>query len=368
MSIQQLQLQHFRNIAQADLCLHPEWNVIIGDNASGKTSLLESIYYLGRGRSFRAKNTASLIQKQANQPSDHEPDHCLVTGKIRLADQLHQLGIRRDTTSTVVRIDGQTAQSAVQLARYLPVLFVGPDIHQLITEGPAVRRRFMDWGVFHLNEQFIGYWQRYQSALKQRNALLRSHRSLPDNASGWHIALDQTAQEIDMMRDEFVLMLSEAFDSVMDLLLPTVSVSMRYRRGWPDDQSLSSILARDWSADQTYGHTRYGPHRAEIALKVEGKPAVERLSQGQRKLTAIALLVAQSYVFGETTTQRVALLIDDLAAELDAENVEKTLTLFQQLNAQCFLTATDRDAIRYIRDYDHQEWGIHNGVIEPYNV
>jgi DNA replication and repair protein RecF len=355
LSLSEVKLSGFRNLTETDVKFHENWNVITGDNATGKTSLLEALYYLGRGRSFRAKNPSEMIQQQQNE--------LVVSGAVSIYQESVRIGIKRDKQSTLVRINGETTSSAAQLARYIPILFIGPESHKLITEGPAVRRKFMDWGVFHLNENFLPIWQRYQTALKQRNALLRNNnQTLPASLNSWHITLQDTADQIDVMREEFIMMLEEAFSKVLQILLPEIEIALSYKKGWGDNE-LATILDNEWQSDCSYGHTRSGPHRADIQMKVNGKPAAERLSKGQLKLTSIALLISQSYVFGETAVSQLLLLVDDLPAELDAQNRDIVLNLFAQLDAQLFITATDIDLLPMLKKQQHSHFKLEQGNI-----
>lgn len=169
MPLTRLTIQDLRCIGAAELELHPRLNLFVGPNGSGKTSLLEAVYCLGRGRSFRTRRLATLIRKGSE---------CLrVVGEARQTTDLVTLGLEARAGETRLRARGAAAASAATLAEYHRPQVIDPDIHKLLEEGPGRRRRYLDWGVFHVEPRFLETWQRYHRALKQRNAALRGRGS-----------------------------------------------------------------------------------------------------------------------------------------------------------------------------------------------
>ena len=166
MSLRRVQVTDFRCLQSAALELDPRFTLISGPNASGKTSLLEALYVLGRGRSFRTRRLEHLIR--------HGTAQFVVFGEVQTADRRIPLGVEGTDGGVRAKNWRCKAASLAELALLLPVQIIDPEVHRLIEEGPSRRRRFLDWGVFHVDQLFIGHWQRFHQALKQRNAALKS--------------------------------------------------------------------------------------------------------------------------------------------------------------------------------------------------
>ena len=166
MSLALLRLRDFRAIRSAELVLHPRLNLITGANGSGKTTVLEGIYLLGRGRSFRNRHTEHLIRHGERQFWLH--------GRTA-PEPGHLIGIECHVdTGLKARIDERAASSLAELSQAFPVQIIEPGIHRLVEDGPTQRRRWVDWAVFHVEPQFVGSWQVYMRSLKQRNAALKA--------------------------------------------------------------------------------------------------------------------------------------------------------------------------------------------------
>ena len=152
MSLKQFRVSGFRCLAESDFAPDPALNLIAGPNASGKTSLLEAIFYIGRGRSFRASGNRELIQSGQKGFT--------LYGEIQNGDVIHRAGVEVEAGQRRIRIDGEVGTSA-GLAGFLPVQAIDPEIHNLVQGGPEFRRQFLDWGVFHVKHSFLDAWRRY---------------------------------------------------------------------------------------------------------------------------------------------------------------------------------------------------------------
>ena len=163
MRLTQLNITNFRNIDNAELTPVHGVNLIIGDNASGKTSLLEAIYYLSHVRSFRTQHVTDLIQRQ-------NPYLQLVANIETIEEKTIPLGIRRSRNKSQIRVNKQPVKRVSDIAAQFPVLAIHPDSYKLITGSASQRRQYLDWGVFHVEHGFFQAWQRFKKALAQRNA------------------------------------------------------------------------------------------------------------------------------------------------------------------------------------------------------
>src|SRR5690348_7437903 len=171
MSVSRLQLRDFRCFESVELDLSARANLIHGDNASGKTSLLEALFFLSRGRSFRTRSAEKLVR--------HGAEGFLLSAQTVDPAGTVPVGIARTTAGLEARVGGAPAQSLAQLSERMPVQLLDSSAHQLIEGGPRHRRQFLDWGVFHVEPSFLAAWRRYQRALKQRNTLLRQRAAEP---------------------------------------------------------------------------------------------------------------------------------------------------------------------------------------------
>ena len=321
MTLSRLQVTDFRCLQSAQLELDPHFSLISGPNASGKTSLLEAIYVLGRGRSFRTRRLEHLMR--------HGFERFVVFGEVDTAHRRVPMGVEGSRAGIRAQIDGDKPASLAELALQLPVQIIDPEVHHLIEEGPSHRRRFLDWGVFHVEQSFVGHWQRYQQVLKQRNAALKA-RQPRAIVSVWDSDLVRSGELLTAARSRYVVALSPCAQSIGRNLLG-MDLSLTYRSGWSKDNSMAEALEQSWSHDQDTGATQIGPHRAELAIRLDGTAVKDRVSRGQQKLLAAALLIAQIKLFPEASPVQPSLLLDDPAAELDDERLGG---LIQEVSSQ----------------------------------
>lgn len=338
MAIQSLQIRHVRNLEHVILNNCARINVFTGPNGSGKTSLLESIYLLGRGRSFRHTKLGAVIH--------HLAARCVVYGEISQPDgSVTTAGVMRSRgENQLFKINGEPVFTTSRLADVLPLQLVDADTFSLLEGGPRIRRQFLDWGVFHVEHEFLGAWRRIQRALKHRNALLRHGRIDASELEPWEADLAAHAEVVDGFRSRYVARLQPLFLAILARLLEKEDFQLTYRRGWPEGQSLLSLLHHDRQKDGLAGTTHSGPHRADLDIRLSGKPAGDVLSRGQEKLLVYALRIAQGQLLHQLTGKTCVYLVDDLPAELD---IQRRQRLCQELGEGCsqlFVTATDPDS------------------------
>jgi DNA replication and repair protein RecF len=312
-SLRRVQVTDFRCLQSAVLDLDPRFTLISGANASGKTSLLEALYVLGRGRSFRTRRLEHLIR--------HGAERFVVFGEVETADRQIRVGVEGSTAGMRAQIGGAKASSLAELAMVLPVQIIDPEIHRLIEEGPSRRRRFLDWGVFQLFhvEQFVGHWQRYHQALRQRNAALKSRQS-DAVVTSWEGDLLRFGELLTDARSRYVALLAPHAEIISRSLLG-MDLELTYRPGWARDQHFAEALEQSRSHDEASGATQVGPHRAELSIRLNGQGVKDRISRGQQKLLAAALLMAQLKLFPDDALLQPSLLLDDPAAELDDDRL-----------------------------------------------
>ena len=326
MSLAELRIENLRCVESAALEFSPELNLIAGENGAGKTSILEAMFLLGRGRSFRTRSSERLIR--------HGSTTLTVFGRTDDVPP-KQAGVEIAADGgTRARINGENAQSLLELSGVLPVQAIDPEIHKLVDQGPERRRRWLDWLVFHVEPTFGLHWARYNRALKQRNAALRAGAI---ETKAWDPELIRNGEAITASRQQalerLLPRLSETFQR-----FGALDVNAGFFSGWAAGMPLEESLRANTDRDRARGMTTSGPHRADVKLKRTNRVARETLSRGQQKLTAIAMIVSQLQLLQDELGMSAVLLLDDPAAELDEKNLRR---LFDELaSLRCQMIAT----------------------------
>lgn len=335
MILTHLALQQFRHFDRYEWAPSATCNFIFGANGSGKSSVLEAIYLLAMGRSFRNNQLSALIQ--------HEASAFQVVGQWQNDfDRPITIGFakQRQHGGNEIHLDGRVIHGLSELVRLVPVQLIHHESFHLLDAGPQCRREFLDWGVFHSEPRFYPAWQRYQRALKQRNAALKRQQTVAE-LSLWNQELTLQAEMIHSLRQGYLQALLPHFEAMLAKLLPIDQLHIQYLPGWDVEFPLETILERHYARDRQLGYSQHGPHRADLKVKWHQHDADHVLSRGQQKLVSYALRLAQSQLLRDNCGKRVVLLIDDLPAELDAQKIDQALQLLLDLRCQLFITAVD---------------------------
>jgi DNA replication and repair protein RecF len=385
LSLTELTVDDLRCIEHAELRLHPGHNLIWGGNGSGKTSLLESIFLLGRGRSFRTRNSERLIRhgrdrlvvfgrtaESASTTSGSSSDSSRLPGSRDSADEPHHsafgtagllgeaLGVQVSRSDgTIARISGATARSLTELTQAFPVQVIDPGVHKLVEEGGHRRRRWMDWAVFHVEHQFGDWWLRYTRILKQRNAALRTQ---PAQVSVWDTELARVGELIADSRRRFVESLLPYWRESVGAL-SGLEPELHYFKGWAQDVSLAEALVASKARDESKRLTHPGPHRADVIVRMNGRPAREVLSRGQQKLVAVAMTLAQLNLLQEATQTTPTLLLDDPAAELDGDHLRRFIEQVMRLRSQLVLTSLHSES--HLFGTPNRVFHVEQGRVQP---
>ncbi len=233
MSLRYFTATNFRCLTSTVFEVAPQYNLIHGQNASGKTSILEAIAYLGRAKSFRGAGPQELIS--------HGETEFLLLGKVETEARLATVGIRNSKEGLEVKIDGDRKTSAAALAGLLPLQVIDPDIHNLVAGGPEQRRRYLDWIAFHVEQAYPERWRRFRRALKQRNAALRDG-AVQSAIAAWDREFLEAAAEVDQIRCRVLNIAQEPLEHTGTALLGG-AVRFEYRQGWANQQTLGEALA-----------------------------------------------------------------------------------------------------------------------------
>jgi DNA replication and repair protein RecF len=316
MRLLQLRAENYRLFRELSLQPQRRLSFVFGANAAGKTSLLEAVYTLARGKSFRG-NAQSDLAGAAGR-------HWRVTGRLAAADDLPQrrLGVQWQDGVTQLRVDGRDATS-LELLGALIVQILEPGMHRMLQDGPTYRRSFLDWGVFHVEPSFMPTWRRYRRALRQRNQVLRQSGSDRELAA-WEPELAESGELLTVQRQQHLATVGPAAAGRLERLLDEGHWQFELQPGWARGQTLAESLARGRAGDRRLGTTQSGPHRAEVRIRAGDHGIKHRISRGQQKLLIAALLLAQSEAVASALGRAPLLLIDDFGAEL-AEHFQQAL-------------------------------------------
>ena len=352
MTIERFSLSGIRNIQDVSINAHGRIIFFQGRNGSGKTSLIEGLYLLGRGSSFRST----------------ELDHAINFKKdsfvcfAQLSDG-RKIGVSRDKTTKVtrVRLDGEPTKSLSELAAQLPLLLVTPLTFDLINGSPSIRRRFLDWGVFHVEPEYKMVWQRWRKLLLQRNKLLKNGRMSDSEIKPWTKQYIDNSEQIDRYRSKFFERLLEVMKSNLEegssfTKELAEQTTFRYDKGWSKHSSLEEQLVRSFETDLKRGFTSMGPHKADLRFSCHGISAKEVLSRGQQKVLITHLLLAQLELLKSMRGLNCVVLIDDLGAELDESNQRQLISTLLEKEAQIFTTVVEKDQMFVLNDFLKEQY------------
>lgn len=351
MVIRSLKASRFRCLAEAELEFDAQYNLIFGQNASGKTSLLEALAYLGRGKSFRGAPAQAVVQ--------HGERDFTVFGRVLQGGREVSVGVRNGRETLEVRIDGEPGKGIADLAGILPLQVIDPEVHSLVAGGPEQRRRYVDWMVFHVEPAYLVAWRRFRRVLKQRNSLLKqgANRRVLDS---WDEEFVGLAGEIDRFRRDVLELALPEIEGVAATLLDD-EVALSYQRGWKAGLSLSDALEASRERDQQTGSSQVGPHRAELRIAASERQARRLVSRGQQKLLASALILGACDVVQTAAERPLLLLMDDPAAELDRASLGRILDGAVNLGTQLIVTSLDPELIEF--PSEPRRFHVEHGVV-----
>lgn len=330
MAINCIKIDHFRNIDQISINLCAHFNLFYGNNGSGKTSLLEAIYYLSTNRSFRTHLNQRIIQFDHND--------------FVLYAELHDeqsIGIQKSLNDGAkIKLSGEYLKQAAELARQLPMVLLNYDSFDIFTGGSEKRRQLMDWLMFHVEPNFSKYWQRYYRALKQRNLALKQRLSR-DEIEIWNHDLIEMAKNVHELRQKHI---ETYFNKTLEIargLLPHLPLNISYQSGFKTNEPFDETLKAQFIEDCRRGYTRYGIHRADLEFKTDNGLVRDVFSRGQQKALLLAACLGQIAAYSALSEEprSTVVLIDDIAAELDKGVLSRVIETLENFKSQVLMTS-----------------------------
>lgn len=356
MRLDSLSISRVRNLSQVFLQPSVKVNVIYGDNAVGKTALLESIYLLSKARSFRTSRITDLIQ--------HGHQEIMVTGAIRCDNSvLVKTGVRKAIQGTEIKYDSEQVKTVSQQARNVIVQAVVPDNTKLLTGSPKERRKWMDWAQFHVEHDYLKVWHSYYRALRSRNALLRRHASEKEFFV-WENMMASSSKTLTNMWQGYLNRLQKYYQEIVTEF-PCVNVEFSMKKDRIIAGSFLQYLQSNRQSDMKAGFTQQGLHKMDIEFRsrvktesrTQSKDIKKIFSRGQIKLFVTLLAIAQSRLMQAEMGVIPIMLVDDLDSELDQKMVSMLLRLLCQQGNQLFITTIDPKNIvldTVLRDEQHK--------------
>jgi DNA replication and repair protein RecF len=375
--VRSLKLRAVRNLGAIAIEPGARFNVFHGDNAQGKTSLLEAIYALCTLRSFRTHRLAELVSFGSERAS--------LAATVERNGLSHHYELLVAPRGRSARVDGKVVRPLSRyFGQFTVVLFAPEDL--LVPRGtPADRRRFLDRAVFNRAPGHLVHVQAYEKVLRSRNQVLKSHRErsggpLRDLLAVYDDQLARTGARLVAARKRYLDELRAGFQAAFVAIARTgAAADLRYDAAWPEGAAgaaaaaeeefaagLRALLARSLSRDLARGITTVGPHRDDLQFILDGRPAAAYASQGQLRALVLAWKTAELLLLERTHGDPPVLLLDDVSSELDRSRNEYLFEFISNCPSQCFITTTHPGHI--LLSADRLDFAVRAGVITPQNT
>ena len=361
MTLRDISILNFKNIAEASLDFSDNVNCFIGDNGMGKTNLLDAIYYLSFCKSYTGQGDSSLLR--------HGADMMMVQGRYLRREQEETVSIGyKPGRRKVVKRGGKEYDKLSRHIGLLPLVMVSPADWELIRGTGEERRRFVDQIIAQGDGEYMAHLIRYARGVENRNVMLRRGLRDPLLFETIEQQLCVSATYIHRARIAWIEEFSPIFlEYYRQISASAETVSLSYRSHLNDDVAMQEVLDRNRGRDAVLGYTSVGVHRDDVELMLDGHPMRKIGSQGQCKTYTVAMRLAQ-YDFMKRTNGGVTplLLLDDIFDKLDARRVENIIGVVAgDTFGQIFITDTNRTHLDHIirrMGKDYRTWSVKEGI------
>lgn len=313
MFLESIKTCNFRNLKPTKINLSKDLTIISGNNAAGKSSIIEAIVFLLSGRSFRTTKQTTLIT--------HNSEELSTFGQFSSGLRVG-IGINRVENKKTIKIDGKVIQSLSEIASIYPVQVLCPESYHLIDSGPLERRKYLDWLLFHVEHNYHKEWISFNRLLKQRNRCLKEQQQKRNNTAldVWDVQFIRYAEELTTKRSNILVRLTPLIIKTLNTLTfeCVEDLSFSYYSGYTG--KLKQRLRESRERDIAVGSTQFGPHKADLKIKTKGRMVKDVLSRGQKKILINGLFISQTQELKNETSKDSLFIIDDFSSELDESN------------------------------------------------
>lgn len=357
MIIKSLELKDFRNYEALSIALDPGVNIFYGDNAQGKTNILESIYMCSTGKSHRGAKDREIIL------FDHDESHIRMMVEGKKGCRRIDMHLRRNGHKGIA-VDGVPIRKITELFGICRLVLFSPEDLGIIKDSPGVRRRFMDMELCQLDPFYAKQLSAYNHVVVQRNSLLKDvykRQDLLDTLEIWDIQLKKYAVPIILRRRQFINELDKTVRKIHgNLTEGSEEAALVYMEN-TKAEDFDAEMDKNHEKEIRFGQSLIGPHRDDIIFKINGKDVKKYGSQGQQRSISLSLKLSEIEMVRELTGDDPVLLLDDVLSELDRKRQEQLLSGIADI--QTLITCTGVD--EFVRDSFHigHSWNVKSGTV-----
>ena len=337
MYVESVELSHYRNYDNVKIEFSPGVNIFFGDNAQGKTNLLEAVYVSATSRSHRKSRDKDMIA------FDEEEAHIRLQFVKQALSHRLDFHLKRNKAKGIA-VDGVAIRKSSELLGMLPVVFFSPEDLGIIKNGPSERRRFLDMEMSQLDKIYLSYLTNYQRLLNERNNLLKQiavYPQLYETLDGWDEQLIDTGMRIIKKREDFLSLMSRNVSDIHgNLTGGKEKMYTAYDKNVEADQYREHLYARR-QKDIKSGTTSVGPHRDDIAFFIDDIDIRKFGSQGQQRTAALSLKMSEIELMEQVSGEKPVLLLDDVLSELDRHRQHFLLDSISDIQAMISCTGFD---------------------------
>ena len=331
MVIKKIYLENFRNYEKQEICLNENINVFYGNNAQGKTNILEALYYSALGRSFRTYKDSELIKFEKDVAKIN------VFYEKNNRDNEIEIILKKNEKKTI-KLNQIKVNKNSELLGNLNIVIFSPDDIIILKQAPALRRKFLDILISQLKPKFVYVLSEYNKVLEQRNAVLKSKNI--DTIDIWNEQLAVLSEKVYEYRRMYIDKLGEKLEKIHPLVTNNKeNIKILYKTKFTNKDDFLKLLDKNLQVDLFKGYTNAGVHRDDFEIYINDNLLNIYGSQGQHRTAILSLKIAEMEILKEEVGENPVLLLDDVTSELDLERIK---LIFSRINEyQVFITCTD---------------------------
>ncbi len=355
MYIKTIKLENFRNLNKEIIEFSEDCNIIIGDNAQGKTNIIEAIYLCSRGKSFRSKDS-NLIKREEKKAK------IIIEFYKNNRNQQIEIEIFNNKKKTIL-INGVKISKYTELFGVLNIVFFSPDDLSIIKNGPAERRKFIDREIASVDKNYLRNLIYYYKIISQRNKLIKNQNRELNLIAVYNEQLALYAEKLIKKRQHYIKKIENYAGEIHKKLSNNKeNLTITYKQTIENNkQNIIKQLEDNLEQDIKYGYTRIGPHKDDFIININNQNSRIFASQGQQRTAALSLKLSEIKLFESEMQQKPILLLDDVMSELDSQR--QTMIIKEIKNIQTILTTTDLHGLDIKQLKPFYEIIIENGKI-----